>query len=191
MYLVVYVLSKFSLLDKISSQSKPRSVSSLVIPDFNEVIVATLMIHIDTVSVDITFFENSSMFPITHPLSSDVISLLIFYPVSDISYVPPTTLPRPLRVYTRRSRTDIESLVDSSPMVPSFTMLVLSSPSNLPIAIRKDTRFPCSPHPIYNFLTYHCLSSPYYAVIFTLFFVSLPKTVSHPGWKQAMFLFPF
>ena len=47
-----------------------------------------------------------------------------------------------------------------------------------------------NPHPIYNFLTYHCLSSPYSAFISTLSSVSLPKNVnealSHPSWKQAM-----
>ena len=47
-----------------------------------------------------------------------------------------------------------------------------------------------NPHPIYNFLTYHHLSSPYPAFIYTLSYVSLPKTMhealSHPSWKQAM-----
>ena len=63
--LVVSILSIILLLDKTSSQLKPQSVSSSVIPDFNVVIAATLLIHIDTVSIDATFFEKSSMFPTT------------------------------------------------------------------------------------------------------------------------------
>ena len=45
---VVFVLSIFLLLDKTSSQSKPRSVSSSAISNSNEGIAATLLIHIDT-----------------------------------------------------------------------------------------------------------------------------------------------
>ena len=72
----------FLLLDKTSFQPKPRNVSSLVIPSFNEVIIATLLIHIDTLSLLMShFFENFSMFlPINHPPSSDVISLPFFIP---------------------------------------------------------------------------------------------------------------
>ena len=55
------------------------------------------------VSTNVTFFENSSMFPTTHPLSSDVISLPLFYPILDTSSVPLATPPRPLQVYIRRS----------------------------------------------------------------------------------------
>ena len=51
----VFVLSIFLLLDKTSFQPKPRSVSSSVIPDFNEV-VATLLIHIDTLSLLMSHF---------------------------------------------------------------------------------------------------------------------------------------
>ena len=54
--LVVFVLSIFLLLDKTSFQPKPRSVSSSVIPGFNEVIVATLLIHIDTLSLPMSHF---------------------------------------------------------------------------------------------------------------------------------------
>ena len=48
------------------------------------------------VSIDVTFFENSFMFPINHPPISDVISLPLLYPVLDISPVPLATSPRPL-----------------------------------------------------------------------------------------------
>ena len=74
-------------------------------------------------------------------------------------------------------------------MVLSSPTPVLSSPANLPIAIRKGTHSSHNPHPIYNFLTYHRLSS-YSAFIATLSFVFIPQTVhealSHPGWKQAI-----
>ena len=54
--LVVFVLSIFLLLDKTSFQPKPRSVSSSIILGFNEVIVATLLIHIDTLSLPMSHF---------------------------------------------------------------------------------------------------------------------------------------
>ena len=48
------------------------------------------------VFADVTFFENSSMFPPNHPPSSDVISLPFLYPVLDTSSVPPATPFQPL-----------------------------------------------------------------------------------------------
>ena len=130
------------------------------------------------------------MFPTTHPPSSDVISLPLLYPVLDTSSVPPATPPRPLQVHTRQPRTDIGPLANSSPMAPSSTTPILPSPTNLPIVVWKGTRSSRNPHPIYNFMTYHCLFSPYSVFASTLSFVSLPKTLdealSHPGWKQAM-----
>ena len=75
-------------------------------------------------------------------------------------------------------------------MAPYSMSLVLPSPTNPPTAIQKGTRSSRNPHPIYTILSYHCLSSPYFAFISTLSFVSIPHTVhevlSHPGWKQAM-----
>ena len=125
------------------------------------------------------------MFLTTHPPSSDVISLPLLYHISDTSFVPPTTPPRPLQVYTRRPHVDIGPSADSSPMAPSFMTSVLSSPIDLLIAIRKGTRSSHNPYPIYNFLTYHHLSSLYSAFISILSSVSLPKTVqealSHSG----------
>ena len=121
------------------------------------------------VSADVTFFKNSSMFPTTHPPSSDVISLPLLYPVLDTSSVPPATPPRPLHVYTRRLHTDIGPPANSSPMEPSSMTPVLPSPADLPIALRKGTHSSRNPHPIYNFLTYHRLSSPYSAFIFFYF----------------------
>ena len=75
-------------------------------------------------------------------------------------------------------------------MTPSSTTLVFPSLDDLPIAIWKGTRPSRNSHPIYNFPTYHRLSSPYSAFISTLSSVSHPKivqeTLSHSGWKQAM-----
>ena len=96
-------------------------------------------IHRYFVSADVTFFENSSMFPTNHPPNSDVISLPLLYLVPDTSFVLPATPPRPLHVYTRRLHTDTGPPTDSSPMALSSTTLALPSPTNLPIAIRKGT----------------------------------------------------
>ena len=68
--LVVSVLSIFLLLEKTSFQLKPQSVSSSIIPDFNEVIVATLPIYIDTLSLPISHFLRTllSSLPPTLPV---------------------------------------------------------------------------------------------------------------------------
>ena len=142
------------------------------------------------VSADVTFFENSSMFPINHPPSSNVISLPLLYPIPNTSHVPPATLPQPLQVYTRHSCTNTRPPAGSSPMAPSSTTPILSSPADLHIVIRKDTRSSHNPHPIYNFLTYHRLSSSDSAFVSTLSSVYVPQTVhealSHSDWKQTM-----
>ena len=130
------------------------------------------------------------MFPINHPPSSDVIFLPVLFPVPNTSLVPSATPTRPLQVYTRCPHIDTRPPIDSSPMAPYFTMLVLPSPADLPIAIWKGTCSSRNPHHIYNFLTYHRLSSPYSTFVFTLFSVSVPQIVhealSHPNWKHAM-----
>ena len=104
------------------------------------------------VFADVTLFENSSMFLITHPPSSDVISLSILYLVSDTSPIPLATPPRLLHVFTRRPHTDIGPPPNSSLMAPSSTTSVLSSPNVLPITIRRGTRSSRKPHPICNLL---------------------------------------
>ena len=47
-----------------------------------------------------------------------------------------------------------------------------------------------APHPVYNFLSFHRLSLPYFVFVSTLSSVPTPKstseTLSHLGWKQAM-----
>ena len=117
------------------------------------------------------------MFLTTHPPSSNVISLPFIYPILDSSSVPSATPPRPLQVYIRHPHIDTGPSVDSSPMASSFRTLILPSPADLPIAVRKGTCSSRNLHPIYKFPTYHCLFSPYSTFISTLSSVSLPKIV--------------
>ncbi|RVW47609.1 Copia protein [Vitis vinifera] len=103
--------------------------------------------------------------------------------------------PRPLQVYHRRPRVVAplpfpEAPADSLPIPSASPAPALPSPNDLPIVVRKGTRSTRNPHPIYNFLSYHRLSSPYSAFISAISSVSLPKStheaLSHPGWRQAM-----
>ncbi|RVW30600.1 Retrovirus-related Pol polyprotein from transposon RE1 [Vitis vinifera] len=70
--------------------------------------------------------------------------------------------------------------------------LGLSSPSSCRCSpfFGRGNRSTRNPHPIYNFLSYHRLSSPYSAFVYAISSVSLPKStleaLSHPGWQQAM-----
>ncbi|RVW16175.1 Retrovirus-related Pol polyprotein from transposon RE2 [Vitis vinifera] len=102
---------------------------------------------------------------------------------------------RPLQVYHRRPRVVAplpfpEAPADSLPIPSASPAPALPSPNDLPIAVRKGTRSTRNPHPIYNFLSYHRLSSPYSAFVSAISSVSLPKStheaLSHPGWRQAM-----
>ncbi|RVW42679.1 Retrovirus-related Pol polyprotein from transposon RE2 [Vitis vinifera] len=103
--------------------------------------------------------------------------------------------PRPLQVYYRRPRVVAplpfaEAPTDSLPIPSASPAPALPSPNDLPIAVRKGTRSTRNPYPIYNFLSYHRLSSPYSAFVSAISSVSLPKStheaLSHPGWQQAM-----
>ena len=168
----------------------PRSVSSLVILAFNEVIDATLLIHIDTSYPLTSPFLNILLSSLSHllPVPRSYLYLLSF--PFWLSHESLATPPRLLQVYTRHLRTDTKPPDDSSPMAPSSTMSVLLSPVDPPIPIQKVTCSSHNPHHVYNFMSYHHLSSPYSAFISTLSYVSLPNTVnealSHPGWKHAM-----
>ena len=139
------------------------------------------------VSADVTFFDHSSLFSTPPPSSLEVLSLPLIFPILALLSESLATPPRPLQVYTRCSRTDTRPLDDSSPMTPSSTSPILSSPTDPSVAIRKGTRSSFNPHPIYTFLSYYRLSSPYSAFISTLSSVSIPHTVhetlSHPSWK--------
>ena len=80
--------------------------------------------------------------------------------------------------------------IDSLLIPLASSASALPPSADLPIALRKGNRSTRNPHPIYNFLSYHRLSSPYSAFFSTISFVSLPKStleaLFHPGWRQAM-----
>ena len=75
-------------------------------------------------------------------------------------------------------------------MPSSSPALVPQPPDDLPIVTRKGTRSTCNSHPVYNFLSYHRLSLPYFAFVSTLSSISIPtstsEAISHRGWKLAM-----
>ena len=75
-------------------------------------------------------------------------------------------------------------------MPPSSRAPVPQSLDDLPIAFRKGTRSTCHPYPVYNFLSYHHLSLPYFVFVSTLSSVSILtstcEALSHSDWKQAM-----
>ena len=101
----------------------------------------------------------------------------------------------PLQVYHRRHRVVVppslaEVLADSLPIPSASPAPALPPSAGLPIALRKGNRSTRNPHPIYNFLSYHRLSSPYSTFVSAISSVSLPKStpeaLSHPGWRQVM-----
>ena len=137
-------------------------------------------------SADVTFFEDSPFFstseslPVTEVLPLPIISPPIFDDVSS----------RPLQVYHRRHRAVVplpfaEAPADSLPIPSASPTPALPLADNLPIALRKGNHSTSNPHPIYNFLSCHRLSSPYPAFVSTISSVSLPKNtneaLSHPG----------
>ena len=140
------------------------------------------------ISTDVTFFEDSSFFSFAVRLYVlDVLSIPLVLPSPDFPSPPTDVVTRPLQVYTRRPRPPPGPRVDSS-LMPQSSPASVSQPSDdLPIAIRKDTRSTSNSHPVYNFLSFHRLSLPYFVFVSTLSSVSTPKstseTLSHPGWK--------
>ena len=102
---------------------------------------------------------------------------------------------QPLQVYHRRhcsivSLPSAEATADSLPIPSASPTPALPIADNLPIALRKRNRSTSNPHPIYNFLSYHRLSSPYSAFVSAISSVSLPKNtneaLSYPGRRQTM-----
>ena len=83
--LVVSVLSIFLLLDKTSFQPKPQSVSSSVILGFNEVIVATLLIHINTLSLPMSPFLRTLLYSLPPTLP---VLMSYLYPFFIPSWIP-------------------------------------------------------------------------------------------------------
>ncbi|RVW91047.1 Retrovirus-related Pol polyprotein from transposon TNT 1-94 [Vitis vinifera] len=150
----------------------------------------SLETHRYFISADVTFFEDSPFFSTT----SESLPVSDVLPIPIVS--PPDAMPpRPLQVYHRRPRVVAplpfpEAPADSLPIPSASPAPALPSPNDLPIAVRKGTRSTRNPHPIYNFLSYHRLSSPYSAFVSAISSVSLPKStheaLSHPGWRQAM-----
>ncbi|RVW97585.1 Retrovirus-related Pol polyprotein from transposon TNT 1-94 [Vitis vinifera] len=151
----------------------------------------SLETHRYFISADVTFFEDSPFFSTT----SESLPVSEVLPIPIVS--PPEAMPpRPLQVYHRRPRIVAplpfpEAPADSLPIPSASPAPALPSPNDLPIAVRKGTRSTTrNPHPIYNFLSYHRLSSPYSAFVSAISSVSLPKStheaLSHPGWRQAM-----
>nr|CAN79194.1 hypothetical protein VITISV_000236 [Vitis vinifera] len=120
---------------------------------------------------DVTFFEDSPFFS-----SSESLPIFEVYHHRHCAIAPPLS--------------SAEVPNDSPPVPPISPTPALSSTDHLPIALRKGNRSTCNPHPIYNFLSYHQLSSSYSAFVSTLSSVSLPKStseaLSHPGWRQTM-----
>ena len=142
------------------------------------------------IPADVTFFEYSSFFSsAVRPSVPDVLSIPLVLPFPDFPSPPTDVVTRPLQVYTRRPRPP-RPRVDSSLMSQSSPASVSQPSDDLPIVIRKGTRSTSNPHPVYNFLSFHRLSLPYFAFVSTLSSISTPKStseaLSHPGWKQAM-----
>ncbi|KAJ7961891.1 Retrovirus-related Pol polyprotein from transposon TNT 1-94 [Quillaja saponaria] len=131
------------------------------------------------ISADVTFFEESSFFPSTIPelpSISEALPVPYLGPNDCISSAP---LPDLLA--------DTVDVPDDSPSV-----LTPSRASDLasPPILRRGTCSTRNPYPIYTFLSYHRLSSPYYAFVSFLSSISVPKSTSdalaHPGWRQAI-----
>ena len=124
------------------------------------------------------------------PSIPNVLSIPLVLPSPDFPSPPIDVVTQPLQVYTRRPRPPPGPRVDSSIMSQSSPAPVLQLSNDLPIAIRKGTRSTSNPHPVYNFLSFHRLSLPYFAFVSTLSSVSTStstsEALSHPGWKQAM-----
>ncbi|RVW79030.1 Retrovirus-related Pol polyprotein from transposon TNT 1-94 [Vitis vinifera] len=175
--------------DKLSA--KAMKCLFLDIPDFKRVIVVIPLRLIDTLSPLISLSLR------THHSFPPLLSLFLFlkscsFPLSPhlmlclldhfrfIIVAPRVAAPLPFA----------EAPADSLPIPSASLAPALPSPDDLPIAIRKGTRSTCNPHPIYNFLSYQRLSSPYSAFVSSISSVSLPKSthevLSHPGLRQAM-----
>ena len=145
--------------------------------------------------------EGSSFFSSEeHPHVSDVLHVFLVLPHLDFPSPPMNVVTRPLQVYTLHPRPSTRPFADSSSMPPSSPALVPQPPDDLPIAIRKGTRSTCNPHSVYNFLSYHRLSLPYFA-LFSSCLLSLSLSlqalvrlflirVGNWQWLRKLILFP-
>ena len=138
------------------------------------------------IPADVTFFEDSSFFTsVRHPPVSDVISIPLVLPSPNFPSPATDVVTRQLQVYTRRPRPLTRPLVQSSSMPPSSPAPIPQPYDDLPIAIQKSTRSTSNPHLVYNFLSFHRLSLPYFVFVSTLSSVSTPnntsEALSHSG----------
>lgn len=121
---------------------------------------------------------------ISHSSSSiaSVAAPPLIAPVTPPSPVQPSTAP-PLLTYHRRPR-PASGPADSRP-APDPANTADLSPLSQPIALRKGIRSTLNRNPYYVGLSYHRLSSPHFAFVSSLSFVSIPKStseeLSHPG----------
>ena len=53
----------------------------------------------------------------------------------------------------------------------------LDSDHTCPIAFQKGIHSTHNPRPIYNFLSYHCLSPPYFSFVSSLSIIKVPNNV--------------
>ena len=137
-------------------------------------------------SADVTLFKDSPFFSSSESLLVTKVLPLPIIPLPIFDDVPS----RPLQVYHRCHRSIVplpsaKALADSLPIPSASPTPTLPHADNLPIALRKGNRSTSNPHPIYNFLSYHLLSSPYSAFVYAISSVSLPKNtneaLSHSG----------
>ena len=105
-----------------------------------------------------------------HPIS-DVLSIPLVLPSPGFPFPPMDVMTQPLQVYTRCPNPSIEPFADSSSMPQSSPTPVSQSLDDLPIAIRKGTRSTSNPYLVYNFLSFHRLSLPYFSFVSSLSFV--------------------
>ena len=143
------------------------------------------------ISTDVIFLEGSSFFSSEdYPSVSDVLHVPLVLPPPNFPSPSTNVVTQLLQVYTRRPCPPTRPLTNSSSMPPSSPAPIPQPPDDLPIVIRKGTRSTCNPHPVYNFLSYHRLSLPYFVFVSTLSLVFIPtstsKALSHPGWKLEM-----
>ena len=110
------------------------------------------------ISIDVTFFEDSSFSSITRPSVPNVLSILLVLPSLDFPSPPTNVLTRPLQVYSHRPHPPLRPLVEASSMSQSSPAPVPQLSNDLPIAVQKDTRSTSNPHHVYNFLNFHHLS---------------------------------
>ena len=138
------------------------------------------------ISVDVTFFEGSSLFSSTvRPSAPNVLSISLVLPSPNFPSPPTSVVTRPLQVYTRRPHPPTGPRVDSSFMPQSSLAPVPQLSDDLPIAIRKGTRSTSNPHPVYNFLSFYRLSLPSFAFVSTLSSVSTLKALVRLSFIRA------